>query len=150
MTLSEGRKIKKLVYEYDDIVNGRGPEGQLRGVCKCATSKEKIPGLKCLEHNQSDTLIPWCLPHTGNRHNEWSGLYGRLDWNGHFITTVTNPDPMAKQGRVVHPTQDRVVSVRENARSQGFPDDFKFHGSIMVRYRQVCINLDIISDILKF
>ncbi|CAD5114719.1 DgyrCDS3762 [Dimorphilus gyrociliatus] len=137
ITLQDGRIIKKLVYEYDDIQNGRGPNGELRGVCKCATVKGKIEGLKCQDLNQQDTLIPWCLPHTGNRHNDWTGLYGRLDWNGHFITTVTNPDPMAKQGRVVHPNQDRVVSVRENARSQGFPDSFTFCGIIPERYRQI-------------
>ena len=53
------------------------------------------------------------------RHNHWAGLYGRLAWNGFFSTTVTNPEPMGKQGRVLHPTQHRVVSVRECARSQG-------------------------------
>lgn len=46
---------------------------------------------------QFNTLIPWCLPHTGNRHNHWAGLYGRLEWDGFFSTTVTNPEPMGKQ-----------------------------------------------------
>ena len=46
---------------------------------------------------QFNTLIPWCLPHTGNRHNNWAGLYGRLQWDGFFSTTVTNPEPMGKQ-----------------------------------------------------
>ena len=53
------------------------------------------------------------------RHNHWAGLYGRLAWDGFFSTTVTNPEPMGKQGRVLHPSQHRVVSVRECARSQG-------------------------------
>lgn len=48
---------------------------------------------------QFNTLIPWCLPHTGNRHNHWAGLYGRLEWDGFFSTTVTNPEPMGKQVR---------------------------------------------------
>lgn len=46
-----------------------------------------------------NTLIPWCLPHTGDRHNHWAGLYGRLEWDGFFGTTITNPEPMGKQGR---------------------------------------------------
>lgn len=46
-----------------------------------------------------NTLIPWCLPHTGDRHNHWAGLYGRLEWDGYFGTTITNPEPMGKQGR---------------------------------------------------
>ena len=41
------------------------------------------------------------------------------------------------QGRVLHPDQHRVVSVRECARSQGFPDNFRFFGTILDRHRQV-------------
>jgi DNA (cytosine-5)-methyltransferase 1 len=44
---------------------------------------------------------------------------------------------MSKQGAVVHPNQNRVLSVRECARSQGFPDTFKFAGVIHDMYRQV-------------
>ena len=52
-------------------------------------------------------MVPWCLPHTGARHNQWAGLYGRVDWDGFFSTTITNPEPMGKQGRVLHPDQNR-------------------------------------------
>lgn len=41
------------------------------------------------------------------------------------------------QGRVLHPEQHRVVSVRECARSQGFPDTYKFFGTILDKHRQV-------------
>lgn len=41
------------------------------------------------------------------------------------------------QGRVLHPTQNRVVSVRECARSQGFPDSFRFYGTILDKHRQI-------------
>ena len=41
------------------------------------------------------------------------------------------------QGRVLHPEQHRVVSVRECARSQGFPDTYRFYGSILDKHRQV-------------
>lgn len=44
---------------------------------------------------------------------------------------------MGKQGRVLHPEQDRVVSVRECARSQGFPDPFRFYGTVLDKHRQV-------------
>ena len=33
------------------------------------------------------------------------------------------------QGQVLHPDQDRVLSVWECARSQGFPDTYKFIGN---------------------
>lgn len=41
------------------------------------------------------------------------------------------------QGRVLHAEQHRVVSVRECARSQGFPDTYRFFGNILDKHRQV-------------
>ena len=41
------------------------------------------------------------------------------------------------QGRVLHPEQPRLVSVRECARSQGFPDTYKFFGTVLEKHRQV-------------
>ncbi|XP_023241204.1 DNA (cytosine-5)-methyltransferase 1-like [Centruroides sculpturatus] len=130
--LSDGSFTKKLQYTHKDIKNGNSSSGALRGVCSCAEGKPCDPF-----DRQDNTLIPWCLPHTGNRHNHWAGLYGRLEWEGFFSTTVTNPEPMGKQGRVLHPEQHRVVSVRECARSQGFPDSYRFFGIITDRHRQI-------------
>ncbi|XP_060803321.1 DNA (cytosine-5)-methyltransferase PliMCI isoform X2 [Amyelois transitella] len=132
VTLSDGTKCKVLQYRYEDKKNGRSSTGAKRGVCACAA------GGACSPHDkQENTLIPWCLPHTANRHNHWAGLYGRLSWDGYFSTTVTDPEPMGKQGRVLHPEQPRVVSVRECARSQGFPDSYLFAGSVQDKHRQV-------------
>lgn len=36
-----------------------------------------------------------------------------------------------------HPEQDRIVSVRECARAQGFPDHFRFFGNVHNKHRQV-------------
>ena len=82
-------------------------------------------------------LVPWCLPHTADRHNGWRGLFGRLDWLGHFPTSTTDPQPMGKVGQVFHPEQDRIVSVRECARAQGFPDRHRFAGTVHNKHRQV-------------
>uniref|UniRef100_A0AAY4B461 DNA (cytosine-5)-methyltransferase n=1 Tax=Denticeps clupeoides TaxID=299321 RepID=A0AAY4B461_9TELE len=130
--LKDGTMTKKLRYTHPDKKNGRSSTGALRGVCTCAGGKPCDPA-----DRQFNTLIPWCLPHTGNRHNHWAGLYGRLEWDGFFSTTVTNPEPMGKQGRVLHAEQHRVVSVRECARSQGFPDTYRFFGNILDKHRQV-------------
>lgn len=128
--LADGTFTKKLIYNYD--LKSKKSSSKNLGVCACATGKSCNP-----TDRQYSTLIPWCLPHTGDRHNHWAGLYGRLGWNGFFSTTVTNPEPMGKQGRVLHPVQNRVVSVRECARSQGFPDDYRFFGNILDRHRQI-------------
>ncbi|XP_074058265.1 DNA (cytosine-5)-methyltransferase 1-like [Macrotis lagotis] len=130
--ISDGTVTKKLRYSHHDKKNGRSSTGALRGVCACAKGKPCDPA-----DRQFNTLIPWCLPHTGNRHNHWAGLYGRLEWDGFFSTTVTNPEPLGKQGRVLHPEQHRVVSVRECARSQGFRDTYRLCGTTLDKHIQV-------------
>ncbi|KAB0805238.1 hypothetical protein PPYR_02208 [Photinus pyralis] len=130
LRLSDGTFTNKLKYPYR--FKKQKSSEPCRGVCACA-----VTGHCDAADRQSNTLIPWCLPHTADRHNNWSGLYGRLGWDGFFSTTVTNPEPMGKQGRVLHPEQHRVVSVRECARSQGFPDKYQFHGNILDKHRQV-------------
>ncbi|KAK0233815.1 S-adenosyl-L-methionine-dependent methyltransferase [Armillaria fumosa] len=69
-----------------------------------------------------------------------SGMYGRLDANGVFPTTVTNVYVTAKQSRVLNPWCHRMVTVRELARSQGFRDDFVFESlykSVVTIHRQI-------------
>ncbi|WCJ21819.1 DNA (cytosine-5-)-methyltransferase family protein [Euphorbia peplus] len=90
-----------------------------------------------LSTGQLVDLIPWCLPNTAKRHNQWKGLFGRLDWEGNFPTSITDPQPMGKVGMCFHPDQDRILTVRECARSQGFPDSYKFSGNIQHRHRQI-------------
>ncbi|KAF9332302.1 hypothetical protein BG006_004822 [Podila minutissima] len=53
---------------------------------------------------------------------------------------LTDMQPMGKQGKVLHPNQLRVLSVRECARVQGFPDSFLFlsdTGNVATMYKQV-------------
>ncbi|KAI3448394.1 hypothetical protein Pfo_005059, partial [Paulownia fortunei] len=90
-----------------------------------------------LSTGQVADLIPWCLPNTAKRHNQWKGLFGRLDWEGNFPTSITDPQPMGKVGMCFHPEQDRIVTVRECARSQGFPDGYKFSGTVLHKHRQI-------------
>ncbi|KAK9217275.1 hypothetical protein WN943_005901 [Citrus x changshan-huyou] len=71
-----------------------------------------------LSNGQVVDLIPWCLPNTAEKHNQWKGLFGRLDWEGNFPTSVTDPHPMGMVGTCFHPDQDRIITVRECARSQ--------------------------------
>ncbi|KAI5117478.1 hypothetical protein M0805_007182 [Coniferiporia weirii] len=54
------------------------------------------------------------------------GSYRRLDGDGQFRTMLTTVQPQAKGAAVLHPTQKRVLTVRECARAQGFPDSYEF------------------------
>jgi len=55
-------------------------------------------------------------------------LYGRLSWNkpSYTVTTYFN---RPGNGTYVHPEQNRVISAREAARLQSFPDNFIFSGT---------------------
>ncbi|CAJ2676163.1 DNA (cytosine-5)-methyltransferase CMT3-like [Trifolium pratense] len=61
--------------------------------------------------------------------------FARLWWDETVPTVVTRPEPHNQA--ILHPEQDRVLSIRENARLQGFPDFYKLCGSVKERYIQV-------------
>ncbi|XP_065847428.1 DNA (cytosine-5)-methyltransferase CMT3-like [Euphorbia lathyris] len=61
--------------------------------------------------------------------------FGRLWWDEVVPTVVTRAEPHNQV--IIHPDQDRVLTVRENARLQGFPDCYQLLGSIKERYIQV-------------
>ncbi|KAF5193551.1 Cytosine-specific methyltransferase [Thalictrum thalictroides] len=61
--------------------------------------------------------------------------FGRLWWDETVPTVVTRAEPHNQV--IIHPEQDRVLTVRENARLQGFPDHYKLFGDIKERYIQV-------------
>ncbi|WIA17375.1 hypothetical protein OEZ85_014235 [Tetradesmus obliquus] len=82
-------------------------------------------------------LVPEDLVRTRAKNNDWKGLFGRVDAAGNFSTVTTEPGPKRKQGQVLHYCQDRMLSVREFARAQGFPDHYLFSGRFEHRHRQI-------------
>ena len=63
------------------------------------------------------------------------GFYRRLSWDEPSPTVVTTPSQ--KGTMFVHPEQDRMISVREYGRVQGFPDDWEIVGSASDKYRLI-------------
>lgn len=61
--------------------------------------------------------------------------YGRLRKDGLASTILTKCD--LHWGAYIHPEQDRVLTVREAARLQSFPDQFVFYGPKTEQYVQV-------------
>lgn len=63
------------------------------------------------------------------------GFYRRLSYTQPSPTVVTSP--VQKATMMCHPTMDRPLSVAEYARIQQFPDDWKFMGTTVDKYRQI-------------
>lgn len=69
------------------------------------------------------------------RRSDHTKRYGRLHPDQLGSTVLTKCDP--HWGTYIHPEQGRVLSVREAARIQSFPDHVKFKGSVTEQYEQV-------------
>ena len=69
------------------------------------------------------------------RRSDHTKRYGRLEFQGLGSTILTKCDP--HWGAYIHPKEDRVLSVREAARIQSFPDKVIFSGTLTEQYEQV-------------
>lgn len=68
------------------------------------------------------------------------GRHPRLSWSGQAPTlrAGTGSDKGSFQSvRPIHPEQNRVITVREAARLQGFPDRFDFHPTVWHSFRMI-------------
>ncbi len=68
------------------------------------------------------------------------GRHPRLAWNGQCPTlrAGTGPEFGSRQAvRPLHPDEPRVITVREAARLQGFPDWFRFHPTVWHSFRMI-------------
>jgi DNA (cytosine-5)-methyltransferase 1 len=64
--------------------------------------------------------------------NMHSNIYRRLEWNKPSCT-ITH----VRKTVLIHPLEHRLLSVREAARLQSFPDWYRFSGSINQQYQQI-------------
>jgi len=64
-----------------------------------------------------------------------TGMARRLSWDEPSLTLTCSP--AQKQTERCHPEETRPLTVREYARIQTFPDNWKFAGSISQQYKQI-------------
>ena len=64
--------------------------------------------------------------------NIHSNIYRRLKWKD-VSYTITH----VRKTVLIHPLQNRLLSIREAARLQSFPDWFRFSGSLSQQYQQI-------------
>jgi DNA (cytosine-5)-methyltransferase 1 len=101
-------------------------------------AKINLERLKFVKPGGSWRDIPFDLLPAGlkrARRSDHTKRYGRLDPDGLSGTILTKCDP--HWGTFFHYSQNRIISVREAARIQSFPDCFRFTGSRCDQYRQV-------------
>lgn len=93
-----------------------------------------------LARPDGETTIPWLLPHSATKNGHWKGALGRLH-PGHFFSTITTePLPMKSEGRLLHHTEDRFITIRELARAQTMPDSFQFSADRKAALKQVRVH----------
>lgn len=64
-----------------------------------------------------------------------TGMARRISWDEPCLTLTCSP--AQKQTERCHPNETRPFTVREYARIQSFPDDWKFAGSMSQQYKQI-------------
>jgi DNA (cytosine-5)-methyltransferase 1 len=52
-------------------------------------------------------------------------VYGRMPWD-RLGPTITGGCTNPSKGRFLHPEEDRAITLREAARLQTFPEDYRF------------------------
>lgn len=123
-------------------------------------SKINLERLKHIPQGGSWRDIPFDLLPAGMkkaRRSDHTKRYGRLHPDGLCSTILTKCDP--HWGCFFHPFEERVLSVREAARIQSFPDHYVFAGSIIQQYAQVgnavppllarCVGLEIKKSLTR-
>lgn len=80
--------------------------------------------MKALKDGQTKDDLPDSLrPQSG-----YGNTYAKLWWNKPS-TTITRNFACPSSSRCIHPRDSRALSIREGARLQSFPDDYRFYGS---------------------
>ncbi|MBK8672161.1 MAG: DNA (cytosine-5-)-methyltransferase [Bacteroidetes bacterium] len=64
-----------------------------------------------------------------------TGIARRIGWDEPCLTLTCSP--AQKQTERCHPEETRPFTVREYARIQTFPDDWRFEGSVAQQYKQI-------------
>lgn len=88
--------------------------------------------MKALKDGQSKDDLPESIrPKSG-----YANTYAKLWWE-RPSTTITRNFACPSSSRCIHPRDSRAMSIREGARLQSFPDDYKFYGSNSIKRLEI-------------
>ena len=139
--LENGNNIDSLPYRYNGSKLSNYQREMRRGWSKnnclnnCATKNSDliVKRYKFIPPGGNWRDIPSCLMRNyKNKSNCHSGIYKRLRWDEPSIV-ISN----FRKCMLIHPKQDRGLSVREAARFQSFPDEYIFYGPLGSQQQQV-------------
>ncbi len=141
-SIESGCKISQLSYKTEPLSEYQkylrtGSDILMNHVCS-GLGKVNQERLKYIPQGGSWRDIPFELLPDGlkrARRSDHTKRYGRLHPDGICSTVLTKCDP--HWGSFFHPTEDRVISVREAARFQSFLDKHHFTGNLSQQYEQV-------------
>lgn len=76
------------------------------------------------------------LPEDIRPKSGYANTYAKLWWD-RPSTTITRNFATPSSSRCIHPRDSRAMSIREGARLQSFPDDYKFHGGSSMKKLEI-------------
>lgn len=125
------------ISQYADTARQKPPEDLANRYIKTACSEGKISGFQPTRHTPNVVKrFAEVLPGEMDRISKCP----RLAWDSPCGTlrAGTGKDRGSYQAiRPIHPEENRVISVREAARIQGFPDWFQFHPTKWHSFRMI-------------
>ena len=127
--LTNGEMSKELKYNGKPSKYAKSRRNGSKFATQNLVSKNKdyvLKRYKYIKPGQNWEAIPdELMQNYANKQNCHSGIYRRLDPDKPSVV-ISN----YRKNMLIHPFEDRGLSVREAARLQSFPDNFKFEGSI--------------------
>jgi DNA (cytosine-5)-methyltransferase 1 len=110
----------------------RGDSGRLTSHQAAAHSDEMVEMISHIPDGGDRTAIPDELQPSTGYHNSYSRLK-----SDEPAVAITSNMSKPSSARCIHPFQDRGLTPREGARLQTFPDNYRFHGGLVARRRQI-------------
>jgi DNA (cytosine-5)-methyltransferase 1 len=136
------RTVRDTISHLPSLAAGEVHPDDPMHVCP-SMNANSLARLRAIPHDGGSwTDIPESLAHLRipsmnvERPGSFPDIYGRLAWD-RVAPTITRECSHPGNGRYCHPEQDRLLTVREMALLQGFPEDYQFLGSLSFKYRQI-------------
>jgi len=140
---AQARKRAFFIGSRIGIINHPNPINKINTVKDVFINlNENIPNQLDISKNSEQTLERISYIKEGNNwkdipehlRGKWthSSMYRRLELDKPSVT-ITN----FRKTMLLHPTENRIISVREGARIQGFNDDYIFYGTMANKQQMV-------------